>query len=135
MSYDYYCHRCHHGYDIDDLEVETFQDYHNIGGGVYPFEWSEPVLSCPKCLGDLDPDGYVCDGCGAIMKDVYAYVDGEPICKSCADYILADDSHLVRCPECKRIIDRCLRPGKCILCQFDNIDAEIAAINAALYRD
>ena len=86
MSYDYYCHRCHQGYGIGDLKVETSQDCHNIGGGIYPFKWREPVLSCPECLGDLDSEGYVCYGCGAIMKEVYVYADGKPVCKSCAGF-------------------------------------------------
>jgi len=67
MSYDYYCHRCHQGYNIGDLK-------------------REPVLSCTECLGELDTEGYVCDGCGAIMNEVYAYADGKPICKQCAGF-------------------------------------------------
>ena len=37
MSYDYYCHRCHQGYNIGDLKREP--------------------ASCPDCLGGLDPEG------------------------------------------------------------------------------
>jgi hypothetical protein len=67
MSYDYYCHRCHQGYNIGDLKRES-------------------VLSCPECLGGLDTEGYVCDGCDAIMNEVYAYAGGKPICKQCAGF-------------------------------------------------